>query len=170
QFATSSTLTFDRAPTSDTASAAIISDETAQSDVFAGTTVLTALPALAVAPQSIQAKVAVASAASSPSATLVAGLEVAPVGGGCSAVNEGEKNTWVYLEELANTLMNNVQQLKALIEQAKNSAGETGGVKDQGSRKEEMCVNCGRMAMSECTGCRKVNYCSTFCQRKVGLT
>ncbi|XP_047237101.1 deformed epidermal autoregulatory factor 1 homolog isoform X2 [Girardinichthys multiradiatus] len=199
QFATSSTLTFDRAPTSDAASAAIISDETAQSDVFAGTTVLTALPALAVAPQSIQAKVAVASAASSPSATLVAGLEVAPVGGGCSAVNEGEKNTWVYLEELANTLMNNVQQLKALIEQAKNSAGETGGVKDQGSRKEcglgqpfqshisfqqpddsepkrnsditeiiinEMCVNCGRMAMSECTGCRKVNYCSTFCQRK----
>ncbi|KAF3843895.1 hypothetical protein F7725_015943 [Dissostichus mawsoni] len=30
----------------------------------------------------------------------------------------------------------------------------------------QMCVNCGRMAMSECTGCHKVNYCSTFCQRK----
>lgn len=33
-----------------------------------------------------------------------------------------------------------------------------------------MCVNCGRVAMSECTGCHKVNYCSTFCQRKVRLT
>lgn len=30
-----------------------------------------------------------------------------------------------------------------------------------------MCVNCGRVAMSECTGCHKVNYCSPFCQRKV---
>lgn len=98
--------------------------------------VLTALPALAVAPQPIQAKVAVGSAASSPSATLVAGLEVAPVGDACSAVNEGEKNTWVYLEELANTLMSNVQQLKALIEQAKNGAGEPAGVKGHGSRKE----------------------------------
>ncbi|XP_054878694.1 deformed epidermal autoregulatory factor 1 homolog [Poeciliopsis prolifica] len=199
QFAASSTLTFDRTPTSDAASAAIISDGSAHSDVFASTTVLTALPALAVAPQPIQAKVAVSSAASSPSATMVAGLEVAPVGDACSAVNEGEKNTWVYLEELANTLMSNVQQLKALIEQAKNGAGEPTGAKGQGGRKEcglgqpfqnqisfqqpddsevkrssniteiiinEMCVNCGRMAMSECTGCHKVNYCSTFCQRK----
>lgn len=32
---------------------------------------------------------------------------------------------------------------------------------------QQVCVNCGRMAMSECTGCHKVNYCSTFCQRKV---
>ncbi|XP_015227705.1 PREDICTED: deformed epidermal autoregulatory factor 1 homolog [Cyprinodon variegatus] len=199
QFATPSTLTFDRAPTSDAASATIISDGTAQNDVFANTTVLTALPALAVAPQPIQAKVAVASAASSPSATLVAGLEVAPVGGGCQTAGEGEKNTWVYLEEMANTLLNNVQQLKALIEQAKSSAGDTGGIKGQGGRKEcslsapfqnqisfhhaddsetkrnsdlteiimnEMCVNCGREAISECTGCHKVNYCSTFCQRK----
>lgn len=30
-----------------------------------------------------------------------------------------------------------------------------------------MCVNCGRVALSECTGCHKVNYCSPFCQRKV---
>ncbi|XP_036001788.1 deformed epidermal autoregulatory factor 1 homolog isoform X4 [Fundulus heteroclitus] len=139
QFAASSTLTFDRAPTSDAATATIISDGTAQSDVFASTTVLTALPALAVAPQPIQAKVAMASMASmasSPSATLVAGLEVAPVGGGCSAVSEGEKNTWVYLEELANTLMSNVQQLKALIEQAKSSGAEAGGPKAAGGRKE----------------------------------
>uniref|UniRef100_A0A8C0AFW1 MYND-type domain-containing protein n=1 Tax=Bos mutus grunniens TaxID=30521 RepID=A0A8C0AFW1_BOSMU len=35
-------------------------------------------------------------------------------------------------------------------------------------RKEQSCVNCGREALSECTGCHKVNYCSTFCQRKVG--
>lgn len=34
---------------------------------------------------------------------------------------------------------------------------------------QQMCVNCGREAMSQCTGCHKVNYCSTFCQRKVRL-
>ncbi|XP_033113843.1 deformed epidermal autoregulatory factor 1 homolog [Anneissia japonica] len=28
------------------------------------------------------------------------------------------------------------------------------------------CVNCGREAMSECTGCHQVSYCSSFCQRK----
>lgn len=32
---------------------------------------------------------------------------------------------------------------------------------------QQSCVNCGREALSECTGCHKVNYCSTFCQRKV---
>ncbi|KAM9352126.1 deformed epidermal autoregulatory factor 1 homolog [Symphorus nematophorus] len=202
QFTTSGTLTFDRTPTGDptaAAAAAIISEGTTQNEVFASTAVLTALPALAVAPQPVQAKMTVATAAASPSAGLVSGLEVGPVGGVGPAVGEGQKNTWLYLEELANTLLSNVQQLKALIEQAKNSAGDTAGVKCQGGRKEcglsqpfqsqisfqqpddseakrsseiteliinQMCVNCGRMAMSECTGCHKVNYCSTFCQRK----
>ncbi|KAM6937602.1 deformed epidermal autoregulatory factor 1 homolog [Xenentodon cancila] len=202
QFTTSgTTLTFDRSPAGDGATTAIISDGAAQGEVFAGTTVLTALPALAVAPQPIQAKVAVAAAASSPSATLpvLTGLEVTPVGVAGPGVSEGQKNTWVYLEELANTLLSNVQQLKALIEQAKTSADEADGVKEQGGRKEcslsqpfqnqisfqhpdeseakrssditeiiinQMCVNCGRVAMSECTICHKVNYCSTFCQRK----
>uniref|UniRef100_A0A3Q0RHV2 Deformed epidermal autoregulatory factor 1 homolog n=1 Tax=Amphilophus citrinellus TaxID=61819 RepID=A0A3Q0RHV2_AMPCI len=146
QFTTSGTLTFDRTPTGD-AAAAIISEGSVQSEAFASTAVLTALPALAVAHQPVQAKVT------------------------------GQKNTWLYLEEMANTLLNNVQQLKALIEQAKNSAGDPVGVKGNGGRKErsseiteiiinQMCVNCGRVAMSECTGCHKVNYCSTFCQRK----
>ncbi|NXU80026.1 DEAF1 factor, partial [Oreotrochilus melanogaster] len=31
---------------------------------------------------------------------------------------------------------------------------------------QQSCVNCGREATNECTGCHKVNYCSTFCQRK----
>ncbi|XP_026222126.1 deformed epidermal autoregulatory factor 1 homolog [Anabas testudineus] len=201
QFTTSGTLTFDRAPTGDAtaaATAAIITEGSAQSEVFASTAVLTALPALAVTPQPVQAKMAV-TAVASPSAGLVSGLEVGPVGGVASVVSEGQKNTWLYLEELANTLLTNVQQLKALIEQAKNTAGDTAGVKGQGGRKEcglnqsfhnqisfqqpddseakrssditeiiinQMCVNCGRVAMSECTGCHKVNYCSTFCQRK----
>lgn len=95
--------------------------------------VLTALPALAVAPQPVQAKMTVTAA--SPSAGLVSGLEVTPVGGMGPAVSEGQKNTWLYLEEMANTLMSNVQQLKALIEQAKNS-GDTTGVKGQTGRKE----------------------------------
>lgn len=200
QITTSGTLTFDRAPTADAttaaaAAAAIISESSAQNEVFASTAVLTALPALAVSPQPLQAKMAVAS----PSPGIVSGLEVGPVGGVGLAVSEGPKNTWLYLEELANTLMNNVQQLKVLIEQAKQTAGDTAGVKGQGSQQEcvlsqtfqnqitfqqpedseakrtselteilihQMCANCGRMAMSECTGCHKVNYCSTFCQRK----
>uniref|UniRef100_A0AAQ6ILC1 MYND-type domain-containing protein n=1 Tax=Anabas testudineus TaxID=64144 RepID=A0AAQ6ILC1_ANATE len=171
QFTTSGTLTFDRAPTGDAtaaATAAIITEGSAQSEVFASTAgtvhhnhlfrvfvqhlscilfflelmkTILSLPALAVTPQPVQAKMAV-TAVASPS------------------------NTWLYLEELANTLLTNVQQLKALIEQAKNTAGDTAGVKGQGGRKEQMCVNCGRVAMSECTGCHKVNYCSTFCQRK----
>ncbi|XP_059190501.1 deformed epidermal autoregulatory factor 1 homolog isoform X3 [Centropristis striata] len=206
QFTTSGTLTFDRSPSGDAtaaaaAAAAIISEGSSQSEVFTSTAVLTALPALAVAPQPVQAKMAVTvAAAASPSAGLVGGLEVGPVGRVAAAGSEGQKNTWIYLEEMANTLMSNVQQLKALIDQAKHSAGDTAGVKGQGGRKEcgltqsfqnqitfqqpddseakrssdslteiiinQMCVNCGRMAMSECTGCHKVNYCSTFCQRK----
>ncbi|XP_037621876.1 deformed epidermal autoregulatory factor 1 homolog [Sebastes umbrosus] len=204
QFTTSGTLTFDRTSSGDAtaaaaAAAAIISEGSAQSEVFASTAVLTALPALAVTPQPVQAKMAVTVAEASPSAELVSGLEVGSVGGLGSAVSEGQKNTWLYLEEMASTLMSNVQQLKALIEQAKNSTGDTAGVKGQGGRKEcgltqsfqnqitfqhpddseakrssdmteiiinQMCVNCGRVAMSECTGCHKVNYCSTFCQRK----
>ncbi|XP_035520537.1 deformed epidermal autoregulatory factor 1 homolog isoform X1 [Morone saxatilis] len=201
QFTTSGTLTFDRTQAGDAtaaAAAAIISEGSAQSEVFASTAVLTALPALAMAPQPVQAKMTVATAAS-PSAGLVSGLEVGPVGGAGPSVSEGQKNTWLYLEELANTLLSNVQQLKALIEQAKNSPGDMAGIKGQGGRKEcglsqsfqnqnlfhqpddseakrsteiteiiinQMCVNCGRVAMSECTGCHKVNYCSTFCQRK----
>lgn len=204
QITTSGTLTFDRTPAGDAATAAaaaaIISEGSAQSEVFASTAVLTALPALAVSPQPVQAKMAVAAAAAAaPSAGLVSGLEMGPVGGVGPVVNEGQKNTWLYLEELANTLLSNVQQLKALIEQAKHTAGDAAGVKGQGGRKEcglsqsfqsqisfqppddsdakrssditeiiinQMCVNCGRVAMSECTGCHKVNYCSTFCQRK----
>ncbi|XP_041795648.1 deformed epidermal autoregulatory factor 1 homolog isoform X2 [Chelmon rostratus] len=194
QFTTSGTLTFDRTPTGDAtaaAAAAIISEGSAQSEVFASTAVLTALPALAVAPQPVQAKMTMAAAAS-PAAGLVSGLEVAPAGGVGPSVTEGQKNTWLYLEEMANTLLSNVQQLKTLIEQAKHSAGDTAGVKGQGGRTEcglsqsfqqqedseakrsseitdiiiNMCVNCGRVAMNECTGCHKVNYCSTFCQRK----
>lgn len=75
-------------------------------------------------------------AVASPSEGLVSDLEVGAVGGAGPAVSEGQKNTWLYLEEMANTLLNNVQQLKALIEQAKNSAEDTAGVKGQGGQKE----------------------------------
>ncbi|KAM4619209.1 deformed epidermal autoregulatory factor 1 homolog [Polymixia lowei] len=204
QITTSGTLTFDRSSAGDAAT--IISEGTAQGEVFTSTAVLTALPALAMVPQPVQAKVDVAS----PSPGLVNGLEVGPVGTLAPVatmgpvVSDNPKNTWLYLEEMANTLLNNVQQLKVLIEQAKQQAGQSGQdlVQDKGhvTRKEcplsqpsfqsqisfqqpddhetkkspvvteiiinQMCVNCGRVAMSECTGCHKVNYCSTFCQRK----
>ncbi|XP_011605884.1 deformed epidermal autoregulatory factor 1 homolog isoform X1 [Takifugu rubripes] len=194
QFTTSGTLTFDRTPGDPaTTAAAIISEGSAQNEVFTSTAVLTALPALAVSPQPVHAKM---TGVASPSNGLVSSLEVGPIGGSGPVVSEAQKNTWLYLEELANTLLSNAQQLKALVEQAKNSPGDITGVRGHGGRKEclsfqnqiifqqpedseakrssemteiiinQMCVNCGRVAISECTGCHKVNYCSTFCQRK----
>uniref|UniRef100_A0A8C9V7M0 Deformed epidermal autoregulatory factor 1 homolog n=1 Tax=Scleropages formosus TaxID=113540 RepID=A0A8C9V7M0_SCLFO len=170
QITTSGTLTFDRTSAGD--ATAIISESPAQADVFASTAVLTSLPALAVPPQPVQAK--------APSPGLANGLE------------GGEQRTWLYLEEMANTLLSTVQQLKALIEQAKQASQEALAAQEKGfaERREafqgqlsfqqagdpegktteivikQMCVNCGREAISECTGCHKVNYCSTFCQRK----
>lgn len=64
--------------------------------------VLTSLPALAVAPQPVQAK--------APSPGLPVGLET------------GEQRTWLYLEEIANSLLSSVQQLKALIDHAKQAS------------------------------------------------
>ncbi|MBN3309940.1 DEAF1 factor, partial [Amia calva] len=178
QITTSGTLTFDRTSTGDTAT--IISESPPQAAVFTGATVLTSLPALAMS-QSLPAK------AVSPG--LVNGLEVS------------EQRTWLYLEEMASSLINTAQQLKVLIEQAKqaslaNREAALSQVKAPSERKDngnsttelglllkhfsvrgrlkflsfflqQMCVNCGREAMNECTGCHKVNYCSTFCQRKV---
>ncbi|XP_034033254.1 deformed epidermal autoregulatory factor 1 homolog [Thalassophryne amazonica] len=182
---TAGTVTFDRTPTGEPA--AIMSDSAAQSDVFTSTTVLAALPALAVTPQPLQAKVAVAA---SPSAGVVAGLEV----GVGPVLGEGQTSTWQQLEEMANVLLSNAQQLKVLIEQAKQQVPQVKGHcaskeshfqnqissphqdQEQPETKRnsevteiiihQMCVNCGRVALSECTACRKVSYCSPFCQRK----
>lgn len=95
--------------------------------------VLTALPALAVSPQPVHAKM---TGVASPSNGLVSSLEVGPVGGSAPVVSEAQKNTWLYLEELANTLLSNMQQLKALIEQAKNTSGDITGIRGHGGRKE----------------------------------
>lgn len=164
QFTTSGTLTFDRTAEGDpaAAAAAIISEGSAQSEVFTSTAgsshphilqgygsgcsthpfssssssssaVLTALPALAVSPQPVHAKM---SGVASPSNGLESSLEVGPVGGSAPVVSEAQKNIWFYLEELANTLLSNIQQLKALIEQAKNTSGDTAGVRGHGGRKE----------------------------------
>ncbi|KAM6973730.1 deformed epidermal autoregulatory factor 1 homolog [Aplochiton taeniatus] len=209
QITTSGTLTFDRTPAGEATT--IITDSGVQEEVFTSTAVLTSLPALGLAPQPVPSKVEVASVAS-PSPALVNGLDLAtlaPVGalatlGGVPAaaggLSDGQR-TWLYLEETANNLLSGVQQLKALIEQAKQQAGQPAadpsGQEKGLSRKEcplgqpfqsqinfqhpddheakreiteiiinQICVNCGRLAMSECTGCHKVNYCSTFCQRK----
>ncbi|KAG9334390.1 hypothetical protein JZ751_008139 [Albula glossodonta] len=103
QITTSGTLTFDRTPTGE--ATAIISESPAPADVFAGAAVtLTSLPALAVTPQALQPK------PESPSASAANGLDTA------------EQRTWAYLEETANTLLTTVQQLKALIEQAKQAS------------------------------------------------
>lgn len=66
---------------------------------------LTTLPALTVVPQQ-----ALVQAKPPPAGTLMNGLET------------GEQRTWLYLEEMANTLLSNVQQLKVLIAQAKQAS------------------------------------------------
>ncbi|RXN10812.1 deformed epidermal autoregulatory factor 1 -like protein [Labeo rohita] len=134
QITTAGTLTFDRTATGETA--AIISDSPAPADVFTNTTgcvcpkcfstsllkhpdldslgliqendhkeMLTTLPALAMVPQQ-----AVVQSKPSPAGPLMNGLETA------------EQRTWLYLEEMANTLLSNVQQLKVLIAQAKQAS------------------------------------------------
>uniref|UniRef100_A0A6I8PLE5 DEAF1 transcription factor n=1 Tax=Ornithorhynchus anatinus TaxID=9258 RepID=A0A6I8PLE5_ORNAN len=192
QITTSGALTFDRASTVE--ATAIISESPAQGDVFAGPAgqepgiqqpcrvrqpephypgyqdncpispfpeaalptshpkiVLTSLPALAV-PPSAPAK--------------------APPGPGPNRLETPDQRSWLYLEEMVNSLLSTAQQLKTLLEQAKQAGGTAAAlahdkIQPDGDRKEQSCVNCGREAMNECTGCHKVNYCSTFCQRKV---
>ncbi|KAM9496620.1 deformed epidermal autoregulatory factor 1 homolog isoform 1-T1 [Clarias gariepinus] len=168
QLTTAGTLTFDRTATGDATT--LISDCPATSDVFSSTAVLTTLPALTVIPQQpiLQAKAPAAAGVSN-------GLEMS------------EQRTWLYLEEMANTLHNTVQQLKAFIAQAKQ-ASLTNLEKSNCSGKDSFsselsltddtegkiteiiikhtCVNCGREASNECAGCHKVYYCSNFCQKK----
>ncbi|EHB17834.1 Deformed epidermal autoregulatory factor 1-like protein [Heterocephalus glaber] len=191
QITTSGALTFDRASTVE--ATAVISESPAQGDVFTGATVqeasvqppcrvghpephypgyqdscqiapfpeaalptshpkivLTSLPALAIPPSTPTKPVSPAS---------LSGLEMA------------EPRSWLYLEEMVNNLLNTTQQLKTLFEQAKQAstcreAAAQARTQADAERKEQSCVNCGREALSECTGCHKVNYCSTFCQRK----
>ncbi|CAL9696502.1 unnamed protein product [Knipowitschia caucasica] len=161
------------------------------SEVFANATVLTALPSLGVAPQSVQGKVPLSAASSLQGAGLT--LEVSPVGGVSPSGSQVDKSTWMYLEDMANTLLSNVQQLKSLIEQAKQGAlmgkecrrecslnqsfesqmgfshSDDSDPKRSSDLNEiimNMCVNCGRVAITECTACHKASYCSNFCQRK----
>ncbi|ELV12610.1 Deformed epidermal autoregulatory factor 1 like protein [Tupaia chinensis] len=175
QITTSGALTFDRASTVE--ATAVISESPAQGDVFAGATVqeagmqppcrvghpephypgyqdscqITPFPEAAL-PTS-HPKIAV-------SPTVVSGLEMS------------EQRSWLYLEEMVNSLVSTAQQLKTLFEQAKQASSYREATATQAKiqadteRKEQSCVNCGREAMSECTGCHKGNYCSTFCQRK----
>ncbi|XP_070621696.1 deformed epidermal autoregulatory factor 1 homolog isoform X3 [Erythrolamprus reginae] len=135
--------------------------------------VLTSLPALAVPP---------ATPTKTISSSVMNGLEMT------------EQRNWLYLEETVNSLLNTARQLKTLIEQAKQASSSyreasvsQAKLQADAERKEyqsqlfqhtedvdgkteiiikQSCVNCGREAMNECTGCHKVNYCSTFCQRK----
>eukprot|EP00079_Xenopus_tropicalis_P015706 XP_004913722.1 PREDICTED: deformed epidermal autoregulatory factor 1 homolog isoform X3 [Xenopus tropicalis] len=157
QITATDSLAFERAATAE--ASAILSDSPPQGDVYTGPTVLTSLPALALAPSTPTKE-------TSPGG--VNGLEVSD-----------QQRPWLYLEEMVNSLINTAQQLKSFIDQAKSEAATdrkefTGHLfqpADEIDGKQEIllrqsCVNCGREALNECTGCHKVNYCSIFCQRK----
>ncbi|XP_062404060.1 deformed epidermal autoregulatory factor 1 homolog isoform X2 [Sardina pilchardus] len=114
QITTSGTVTFDPTPAGD-AHTAIISDH-AHTDVFASTTVLTTLPALALAPPP---------AVVPPKASPPVLSQLSNLGNGLSNLGNGldvDQRPWQQLEEAASTLLNAAQQLKVLIEQAKQSS------------------------------------------------
>uniref|UniRef100_A0A8C4RG69 DEAF1 transcription factor n=1 Tax=Erpetoichthys calabaricus TaxID=27687 RepID=A0A8C4RG69_ERPCA len=157
QITTSGTLTFDRGPAADTA--AMMSESPAQGDVFTGAAgksaqtyfkfnlhsgytlhthppgvqsgtgvvpffVLTSLPALAMNP-SLPGKDSCSSSLN--------GLEVT------------EQRHWLYLEEAVNSLISTAQQLKTLIEQAKQAslASREAALKTDPERKEVSEAICG---------------------------
>ncbi|XP_027950036.1 deformed epidermal autoregulatory factor 1 homolog isoform X3 [Eumetopias jubatus] len=170
QITTSGALTFDRASTVE--ATAVISESPAQGDVFAGATVQEAgvqPPCRVGHPEphypgyQDSCQIAPFPEAALPTShpkIVVNGLEMS------------EQRSWLYLEEMVNSLLSTAQQLKTLFEQAKQAssyreaAAAQARAQAETERKEQSCVNCGREALSECTGCHKVNYCSTFCQRK----
>ncbi|XP_073410492.1 deformed epidermal autoregulatory factor 1 homolog isoform X3 [Dendrobates tinctorius] len=159
QITATDSLTFEREVTAEATT--ILTDSPTQGDEYTGAAVLSSLPALALAPSTPTKE--------APS-SVVNGLEVSE-----------QQRPWLYLEEMVNSLLSTAQQLKAYVEQAKNEAVANAERKEQFSNhlfqqtedidgKHELllrsCVNCGREALNECTGCHKVNYCSIFCQRK----
>ncbi|XP_072016171.1 deformed epidermal autoregulatory factor 1 homolog isoform X2 [Amphiura filiformis] len=136
-----------------------------------------------------------------------------------------DQQHWWHLEEMALTLLQQVQQLKVMIDQtkaqamaSKDAAVAQAKIQFEAEKKEALsharmeaqlqlsrammearaekdnavaqamaqaraekveavanaksaqliktCMNCGREALSECTGCHRVSYCSSFCQRK----
>ncbi|XP_072277763.1 deformed epidermal autoregulatory factor 1 homolog isoform X1 [Pyxicephalus adspersus] len=160
QITATDSLTFEREATAE-GTAILTEDSPTQGDVYTGATVLSALPALALAPSTLP---------KDTSPAVVNGLEVSE-----------QQRSWLYLEEMVNSLLSTAQQLKNYVEHAKNEVAAASERKEFPShlfqQTEEMdgkheiilrqsCVNCGREAFNECTGCHKVNYCSIFCQRK----
>ncbi|KAM9301901.1 deformed epidermal autoregulatory factor 1 homolog [Gastrophryne carolinensis] len=159
QITATDSLTFEREATAEATT--ILTDSPSQADVYAGATVLSSLPALALAPCTPTKDFAPA---------VVNGLDVGE-----------QQRSWLYLEEMVNSLLSTAQQLKNYVEQAKNEAAAASERKEfpghlfqqteeiDGKHEillRQSCVNCGREALNECTGCHKVNYCSIFCQRK----
>ncbi|XP_075422929.1 deformed epidermal autoregulatory factor 1 homolog isoform X2 [Ascaphus truei] len=157
QITATDSLAFEREATAE--ASAILSESPSQGDVYTGAAVLSSLPALALAPST---------PTKDPSPGGVNGLEVAE-----------QQRPWLYLEEMVNSLISTAQQLKSLLEQAQSEAaaerkefhGHLFQQTEEMDGKHEIllrqsCINCGREALNECTGCHKVNYCSIFCQRK----
>nr|XP_019934163.1 PREDICTED: deformed epidermal autoregulatory factor 1 homolog [Paralichthys olivaceus] len=174
-FTTPGTLTFDRSPTADAAAAAaIISEGSAQSEVFASTADIQNWMAhhflqlnpkkkeiLVISTNSSHTELTNTLGHYSNLITHCGNLGVIfdsnltlnsqlPVDRVCVCVQCG----------FSQSFQNQISFQQPDDSDAKRSSDITEIIINQ------MCVNCGRMAMSECTGCHKVNYCSTFCQRK----
>ncbi|XP_053576171.1 deformed epidermal autoregulatory factor 1 homolog isoform X2 [Bombina bombina] len=100
QITATESLAFERASTAEASD--ILSNSPQQGDVYTGATVLTSLPALALAPSTPTKESSLGG---------VNGLEVSE-----------QQRHWLYLEEMVNSLISTAQQLKTYLEQAKNEA------------------------------------------------
>uniref|UniRef100_UPI00358EB469 deformed epidermal autoregulatory factor 1 homolog isoform X2 n=1 Tax=Myxine glutinosa TaxID=7769 RepID=UPI00358EB469 len=169
-------LSFERDVAADAPTTPILTDATSQADVFNATAVLSPLPPLsAVSPTPDKGL--------SPGSSLVeldsphrGPIRMAPqqqqLEHQRSENHHQQSKHWVHLEDMVTSLISTAQQLKALLEVAKQaSVGNTAmaGLSSctERSSEEQTCANCGREAMNECTGCHKIHYCSTFCQQKL---
>nr|DBA17301.1 TPA: hypothetical protein GDO54_002768 [Pyxicephalus adspersus] len=99
QITATDSLTFEREATAE-GTAILTEDSPTQGDVYTGATVLSALPALALAPSTLP---------KDTSPAVVNGLEVSE-----------QQRSWLYLEEMVNSLLSTAQQLKNYVEHAKN--------------------------------------------------
>ncbi|XP_064489667.1 deformed epidermal autoregulatory factor 1 homolog isoform X1 [Ornithodoros turicata] len=82
---------------------------------------------------------------------------------------EAIKNVWTEAQNnLSRALLESRTGKDAVMQQSfqqgKPDTEATESDKEESSSKR--CVNCNRDAVRECTGCHRVNYCSSFCQRK----
>lgn len=76
---------------------------------------------------------------------------------------EAMSNTWV---EAQMSLSRSVMEVRTEKETTQATASIQGSGATEDDLVSKRCANCNREALLECTGCHRVSYCGSFCQRK----